>query len=118
MDGAVDSGVDAGADGGLEDDAAMGDRSREALMRTQMLPETRYSLGASLVSSAFGLGCWSLDGPLSLRLIQVDRQYHADDGGDFAIVHHRFDAQVVPTEVWHPLVQDPEPAGYCDAYLP
>ena len=108
---------DAGVGDAMDEDGQE-DRTQEALMRTEMLPATRYTVGVRQITGGLELGCWSLDAPLVLRLIQVGRQYERDEAGDFAIIHRRFETVLVPAQVWHPLVEDPEPARYCDDFLP
>lgn len=133
MDAGVGDAMDAAvADAGSSDadDADVGDAAvgefpgvpdtdlRDALMRTELIPGWTYGLTESLVTSAFELGCWTLERPLRLRVVQIARSYHPDQDGDFAIIHHRADIADLPDDVWRPLLRDDRDyAAYCEPYL-
>jgi hypothetical protein len=102
------------ADAGAERPAA--EREIEAAVQVSLFPTQQVALTAARVTDAAGQGCWSDGRPLSARLGQVARSYVSRKGGDFAVIHQRFDTVNMDAERWTTLLDEPTPAAYCGGY--
>jgi hypothetical protein len=83
---------------------------------TSLWPEAPYALTDALLESVFEQGCWSVDAPLSVRLVQVARAYRVGEAADFATIFRRLDAVRLEPEDWAMALSEPAPAPYCEAF--
>jgi hypothetical protein len=94
----------------------MPDEAIEALVRTSLPPAVAYTVGASLVDSAAGQGCWSQARPVGARVTQIARAYIPRQAGDVAVILQRIDGSEIQPATWTALTDSPAPAGYCQDY--
>ncbi len=90
----------------------------ETSVVTLLAPDAPYAAPAGVVLAAFAGNCWSLERPLVARLSQIRQYYARRDGGDFAVIERRRDAEALRDGELASFVDEhggaPELAAYCN----